>query len=202
MRALRDIEALPLQRRDRIRRLFRWLICSPTAPLLKDIMETVVIDDMGDEWDPSRCIARPSSLIEDCANLVVATSLVSDTNSSHSGEETSADQMLTSTVQFIHASVREFLLSESSSPEEAPLPAYHYYPLSAAHLPLVLTGFKYYEVSNTLKLRERRDSHMTEAWYTHLRLAGDDGRHLISQFRQFLNPASSTRIKWVEAYNE
>ncbi|KAI0039856.1 hypothetical protein FA95DRAFT_970468 [Auriscalpium vulgare] len=191
IRALQDIEALPPQRRERVRRLFRWLACTPRPAMFKNILDAVVIDDMGDTWDKSKCITRPSSLLEDCGNLV-KTELPSYYLPL---EMTDATRLLQSTIQFVHASVKEFLVSRPSSPEEAPLPAYHYYPLSEARLPLVLTGFKYYDLADPDQSFWMKGL-MHDAWEVQLRLAGEHGQPLVSAFRQFLDPGSSFRKKW------
>ncbi|KAI0041189.1 hypothetical protein FA95DRAFT_1683378 [Auriscalpium vulgare] len=188
IRALKDIEALPPQRRERVRRLFRWLACSPQPPIFRDILDAVVLDDMDDSWDKSKCITRPSSLLEDCGNLV-KTELAGYSNQSE------AFRLLQATIQFVHSSVKEFLVSRPSSPEEAPLPAYHYFPLSEARLPLVLTGFKYYDVADPDQ-STLGNGLMYDAWEVQLRLAGEHGQHLVSAFRQFLEPGSSIRKKW------
>ncbi|KAI0040264.1 hypothetical protein FA95DRAFT_1611941 [Auriscalpium vulgare] len=189
IRALQDIEALPPQRRERVRRLFRWLACSPQLVTLANLMVAVVIDDMDDTWDVSRCITHPSSLLADCGNLVKATrpDYLDDY-----GDE--AHRLLTSHwIQFVHASVKEFLVSRPPSPEEAPLPAYHYYPLSEARLPLVLTGLKYHHVVGPI---QSSNYFMVHAWEVQLQLAEEDGQHLLSVFRQFFNPGSLTRKNW------
>ncbi|KAI0051302.1 hypothetical protein FA95DRAFT_313535 [Auriscalpium vulgare] len=180
IRALQDIEALPQKRRDRVRRLFRWLVCSPNPPFLEDIAHAVVVDDMDEIWDASRCITKPYTLIEDSANLVEAP--------------------YSASVQFIHASIKEFLCSEISLHEEGPLPAYHSYPLSAAHETLVLTAFKYYSL--TTELSSRWSSWYCDIWVALLRKAGKDGVSLISHIRRFLDPTSSTRAVWLQRYKE
>ncbi|KAI0045255.1 hypothetical protein FA95DRAFT_1607874 [Auriscalpium vulgare] len=197
IRALQDIEALPPQRRERVRRLFRWLACSPRPFTVADTMVAVVIDDMDDAWDESRRITRFSSLLADCGNLI-------NTRLRYSSRPTRIVhvfryQLLSSEekqwVQFVHASVKEFLVSRPSSPEEAPLSAYHYYPLSEARLPLIHTGFKYRHVVDPGPSIPGYFL-MHDAWESQLRLAGEDGQRVLSDLCQFLDPGSSTREKW------
>ncbi|KAI0044299.1 hypothetical protein FA95DRAFT_291922 [Auriscalpium vulgare] len=192
-RALQDVEALTPQRREHVRRLFRWLACSSKPPQVREIMDAVVIDDMDDTWDESRRITQPSSLLADCGNLVKAAPSLDD-------DSDQAALLLASTLQFAHASVKEFLVSKASSLAEAPLPAYHHYPLSEARLPLILTGFKYRHVTDPDQTSLVRNVLLSDAWEVQLRLAGEDGQLLLSAFRQFLDPGSSTRKKWRAYY--
>ncbi|KAF9021941.1 ankyrin [Hymenopellis radicata] len=91
-RALKHAYELLEPRRARVRRVFTWLI-SYGGPVPLDLLQqAIAVEEMDAVWDASKLVTDPKSLVDDCANLI---------RLSHDG------------VQFVHASVRDFLLEDN-----------------------------------------------------------------------------------------
>jgi hypothetical protein len=54
IRSLKKIDVLPPSTRERIRRALQWVVCTRHPLSLAELAEAVVIDEMGDTWDPRR----------------------------------------------------------------------------------------------------------------------------------------------------
>ncbi|KAI0269374.1 hypothetical protein BC834DRAFT_951654, partial [Gloeopeniophorella convolvens] len=201
IRILKSIDRLPATRRVRVQRILRWVVCAEHPLGLRELSEAVAIQDMQDNWDTSRCVNRPTSLIEDCFNLVLCTE--------------SSWQSRDSKVQLIHSSVKEFLLQNPLLLGES-LAAYHIYPLPDAYIAMVTDCFKYlglvaqdanhntysYPVFDPMpEERHPLVMYTSEFWPQHLRAAGPAGEQLVHPFSQFLQPHSLSRHFWSERYN-
>lgn len=91
-RALEHAYELSGPRRARVKRVFTWLI-SYGGPVPLDLLQqAIAVEEMDAAWDTSKLVTDPKSLVDDCANLI---------RLSHEG------------VQFVHASVRDFLLEDN-----------------------------------------------------------------------------------------
>ncbi|KAI0301911.1 hypothetical protein B0F90DRAFT_1667745 [Multifurca ochricompacta] len=130
-RILKSIDRLPPSRRARAKRVLRWVACAEHPLSLCELSEAIVIQDMQQSWDKSRCVTRPTSLIEDCFNLVFCTE--------------SSWQSPDAKVQLIHSSVKEFLLQDPVVLGES-LADYHVYPFSEVQVTIVEDCLKYLQL--------------------------------------------------------
>ncbi|KAK0227980.1 hypothetical protein IW262DRAFT_1455163 [Armillaria fumosa] len=107
IRSLDYIYHLDEKRRKRVQGVFRWLICAGSPGLNVELVRhAIAIDEMSDHWDSSMVVTNCHSLISDCANLVEFTA------TPHSKDK---DSKTVPTIQFIHTSVKDFLVKPSLS---------------------------------------------------------------------------------------
>jgi hypothetical protein len=204
-RILKAIDRLPAPRRSRVQRLLRWVVCAEHLLSLREISEAVVIHDMQGEWDDSRCINQPASLIEDCFNLVLCT-------------ESSLQSPSDAKVQLIHASVKEFLLQNPVLLDS--LADYHIFPFPNAQVTIVKDCLKYlrlmaedvqwetkvWGMNSEHKFLYSEDlapfvAYASECWPQHLRASGPAGEQLVSAFCDFMQSKSRSRQFWSLCYN-
>ncbi|KAI0250584.1 ankyrin repeat-containing domain protein, partial [Lactifluus subvellereus] len=176
-RILKSIDRLPVSRRFRVQRLLRWVVCAVRPLSLRELSEAVVIHDMQETWDNSRCVNRPTALIEDCFNLVLCTEGFSQSSSD-------------AKVQLIHASVKEFLLQNPVL--LGSLADYHIYPLPDAQVSIVEDCLKYLRLmAENVQLEESPFvNYASEFWPQHLRASGSAGEQLVSVFCEFMQSTS------------
>ncbi|KAI0059375.1 hypothetical protein BV25DRAFT_1890024, partial [Artomyces pyxidatus] len=203
IRALQSIESLPTQRRARAKTLLRWVVCAEYPLCLTELVEAVAIDEMPPKsWDPSRCVNKPATLIDDCANLVFSTS--------------AARGSQLATVQLVHSSVKDFLM-QNPLLLEGTLPSYHLYPIVKAHASIVNSCIKYFGILfgsvelhgedwTQTDLPEEVDTHpflqyASEFWPVHLRYSEESGCQLVGELTAFLSPFSGSRTNWVKLYD-
>lgn len=166
VRALHEIDSLPRYRRDRARRLLlRWVVCSVGYVGLYGLADAVVIEDIEDVWDRSRCINRPHKLISDCANLV---------------EVVAPEDPKYSPVRLIHASVDDFLLTNPQILEGGSLPEYHLYLLTDAHM-LVTQNCIQYILLSPHSVKHVLPHYARVNWPAHVQLSESTGLQLLPQ---------------------
>ncbi|PBK64521.1 hypothetical protein ARMSODRAFT_466001 [Armillaria solidipes] len=106
IRSLDHIYHLDDKRRKRVQGVFRWLICAGFPGLNVELVRhAIAVDEMSDHWDPSMVVTNRNGLISDCANLVEFTA------TPHPKDK---DSKTVPTIQFIHTSVKDFLVNPSS----------------------------------------------------------------------------------------
>ncbi|KAK0446547.1 uncharacterized protein EV420DRAFT_1647982 [Desarmillaria tabescens] len=100
--SLQSIYRLCGRRQKRAIQVLRWLVCSRSPITLELLQQAISVDEMSDHWNSRKVIADSDlhNLIEDCANLIQVFD-VRPPNGNQSDIEF--------TVQFCHASVRDFL---------------------------------------------------------------------------------------------
>ncbi|KAK0225144.1 hypothetical protein EDD85DRAFT_958882 [Armillaria nabsnona] len=101
IRSLHHIYHLDDKRRKRVQGLFRWLICAGSPLNIELVRHAIAADEMPDHWDSSMVVTNCNNLISDCAHLVEFTA------PTHSKDK---DSKTMPTIQFIHTSVKEFLV--------------------------------------------------------------------------------------------
>ena len=182
---------------------------------LRELSEAIVIHDMQETWDDSRCVNRPTTLIEDCFNLVLCTESFSQSPSD-------------AKVQLIHTSVKEFLLQNPVL--LGSLADYHIYPLPNAQVTIVEDCLKclrlmaenvqpegYLRRENVATrlngLREDLEhkpdyedlppfvNYASEFWPQHLRASGSAGEQIVFVFCKFMESTSCSRQFWSSCYN-
>ncbi|PBK87439.1 hypothetical protein ARMGADRAFT_1085464 [Armillaria gallica] len=148
IRSLDHIYHLNNKRRKRVQGIFRWLICAGSPGLNVELVRhAIAVDEMPDHWDSSMVVTNRNGLISDCANLVEFTP------TPHSKDR---DSETVPTIQFIHTSVKDFLVNPSSDNSDGMQFSPHLYEafairsLSFAHPMIFQSCFKY------LSLLERR----------------------------------------------
>ncbi|SJL04705.1 uncharacterized protein ARMOST_08075 [Armillaria ostoyae] len=106
IRSLDHIYHLDDKRRKRVQGVFRWLICAGSPGLNVELVRhAIAVDEMSDHWDSSMVVTNRNVLISDCANLVEFTA------TPHLKDK---DSKTVPTIQFIHTSVKDFLVNSSS----------------------------------------------------------------------------------------
>ncbi len=114
IRSLDHIYHLDDKRRKRVQRVFRWLICAGSPGLNVELVRhAIAVDEMSDHWDLSMVVTNHNGLISDCANLVEFTAIP------HSKDKS------VPTIQFIHTSVKDFLVNPSSGNSDEMQPSPH-----------------------------------------------------------------------------
>ncbi len=148
IRSLDHIYHLNNKRRKRVQGIFRWLICAGSPGLNVELVRhAIAVDEMPDHWDSSMVVTNRNGLISDCANLVEFSP------TPHSKDR---DSETVPTIQFIHTSVKDFLVNPSSDNSDGMQFSPHLYEafaihsLSFAHHMIFQSCFKY------LSLLERR----------------------------------------------
>lgn len=198
-RSLQSIDCLPAHRLARAKRVLRWVVCAEHPISLHELSEAVVVHDMQQLWDKSRCVNKPISLIEDCFHLVHCTDI--------SGKSRDAR------VQLIHSSVKEFLL-QNPTVLGSSLTDYHIYPLPGAHVTIAEDCLKYLQLIAqsvhqsvyTVDMSQPvEDCHpflpyASEFWPQHLRASGSSGEKSVSIFCKFMESTPSRQF-WSERYN-
>ncbi|KAI0058420.1 hypothetical protein BV25DRAFT_1234802 [Artomyces pyxidatus] len=187
IRSLTKIESLPTARRDRVRRILRWLICAVVPLTLEMLAEAVAIDEMPDNaWEPERRVINPMTLVDDCANLVVSASL--------SGFDASEPR-----VQFIHASVQDFLLATPGPLQGSPLQFYRVTPVQDAHLPIVLSCLKYIRLlPESPHQYGCLTNYASKSWIEHLELSAANAAKIVPQLCELLTPSSRFMYNWIK----
>jgi hypothetical protein len=192
-RILRSIDHLPVARRARAKRVLRWVACAEHPLSLRELSEAVAIHDMQGVWDKSRCVNRPTTLIDDCFSLILCTE--------------SSWQSPNAKVQLIHSSVKEFL-SQNTALLGSSLTDYHIYPLPDAQVAIVEDCLKYLflmakqQVSSYgLEHQHPFVTYACEFWPQHLRNSGPSGERLVFAFCEFMQPMSRSREFWSGCYN-
>ncbi|KAI9448408.1 hypothetical protein H4582DRAFT_2051866 [Lactarius indigo] len=181
---------LPAPRLARAKRFLRWVVCAEHPMSLHELSEAVVVHDMQQSWDKSRCVNKPTSLIEDCFHLVHCTDI--------SGKSRDAK------VQLIHSSVKEFLL-QNPMVLGSSLTGYHMYPLPDAQVAIAEDCLKYLQLIAQSVHWSGIDGHpflayASEFWPQHLRASESSGEKCVSTFCEFMQSAHSRRF-WSERYN-
>lgn len=199
-RSLLSIDSLPPNRLARAKRVLRWVVCAEHPMSLRDLSDAVVIPDMQQSWDRSRCINKPVTLIEDCFHLVHCTGI-----SGNSGD---------AKVKLIHSSVKEFLL-QNPTVLGSSLTGYHIYPLPDAQVTIAEDCLKYLRLiapeelsspSSTFRVYEEIEGHhpfltyASEFWPQHLRASGSSGEKSVFMFCEFMQ-TSLYREFWSHFYN-
>ncbi|KAK0474899.1 hypothetical protein IW261DRAFT_532562 [Armillaria novae-zelandiae] len=106
IRSLDHIYHLDDKRRKRVQGVFRWLTCADSPGLNVELVRhAIAVDEMLDYWDSSMVVTNRNGLISDCANLVEFTA------APYSKDK---DFKTVPTIQFIHTSVKDFLVNPSS----------------------------------------------------------------------------------------
>ena len=198
-RSLLSIDSLPPNRLARAKRVLRWVVCAEHPMSLRDLSDAVVIPDMQQSWDRSRCINKPVTLIEDCFHLVHCIG-----SSGNSGD---------AKVKLIHSSVKEFLLQNPIALGSS-LTDYHIYPFPDAQVTIAEDCLKYLRLiapeephsshpSSIYQQIEDRHPFLTyasEFWPQHLRASGPSGKKCVFTFCEFMQ-ASISRGFWSHLYN-
>ena len=201
-RSLQSIDLLPPTRLARAKRVLRWVICAAHPMNLRELSDAVVVPDMQQSWDSSRCINKPISLIDDCFHLVHCTDV----------SENSEDAK----VQLIHSSVKEFLL-QNPMVLGSSLTGYHIYPLPDAQVTIAEDCLKYLRLiaPEAPEVPQRtypfglyqdiRDRHpfliyASEFWPQHLRASGTSGEKCVFVFCEFMQ-TELFRQFWSDCYN-
>lgn len=192
-RILKFIDRLPVPRRARAKRVLRWVACAEHPLSLCELSEAIAIHDMQGVWDKSRCVNRPTTLIEDCSSLILCTE-----NSWQSPD---------AKVQLIHSSVKEFLLQNPILLGSS-LTDYHIYPLPSTQVAIVEDCLKYLALlaeqqgsSHDLEHQHPFMTYACEFWPQHLRHSGQAGEQLVFTFCEFMQPMSPSREFWSGRYN-
>ncbi|KAK0502688.1 hypothetical protein EDD18DRAFT_1134536 [Armillaria luteobubalina] len=106
-RSLDYIYRLDEKRRKRVQGVFRWLICAGSPGLdVELVRHAIAVDEMSNYWDSSMVVTNRNSLISDCANLVEFTA---------TPQSKDKESKTVPTIQFIHTSVKDFLVKPSLS---------------------------------------------------------------------------------------
>lgn len=198
-RSLLSIDCLPAPRLARAQRVLRWVVCAEHPMGLHELSEAVVVHDMEESWDRSRCVNKPISLIEDCFHLVHCTDI--------SGKSREAK------VQLIHSSVKEFLL-QNPVVLGSSLTGYHVYPLPDAQVTIAEDCLKYLQLkAQSINpngytvmfqfIEEDRHPFLTyasEFWPRHLRASGSSGEKCVFTFCEFMQSTVSRQF-WSVRYN-
>jgi hypothetical protein len=198
-RSLRSIDSLPPTRLARAKRVLRWVVCAEHPMSLRELSDAVVVPDMQQSWDRSRCVTKPITLIEDCFHLVHCTDI-----SGNSGG---------AIVKLIHSSVKEFLL-QNPTVLGSPLTDYHIYPLPDAQVTIAEDCLKYlrliapevlqgiYPVGIYQHIEDRYPfiTYASEFWPRHLRASGSSGEKSVSIFCEFMQTTLSRQF-WSDCYN-
>ena len=198
-RSLLSIDSLPPNRLARAKRVLRWVVCAEHPMSLRELSDAVVIPDMQQSWDRSRCVNKPVTLIEDCFHLVHCTDI-----SGNSGD---------AKVKLIHSSVKEFLLQNPTALGSS-LTGYHIYPLPEAQVTIAEDCLKYLRLiapeeprsSYTSTIYQQIEDHhpflayASEFWPQHLRASGSSGEKCVFTFCEFME-ASISREFWSHFYN-
>lgn len=198
-RSLLSIDSLPPNRLARAKRVLRWVVCAEHPMSLRELSDAVVIPEMQQSWDRTRCINKPVTLIEDCFHLVHCIDI-----SGNSGE---------AKVKLIHSSVKEFLL-QNPTVLGFSLTGYHIYPLPDAQVTIAEDCLKYLQLIAPEELRnsypvgiyqqiEDRHPFLTyasELWPQHLRASGSSGEKSVFTFCEFMQTSTSRQF-WSDCYN-
>ena len=198
-RSLLSIDSLPPNRLARAKGVLRWVVCAEHPMSLRELSDAVVIPDMQQSWDRSRCVNKPVTLIEDCFHLVHCTDI-----SGNSGD---------AKVKLIHSSVKEFLLQNPTALGSS-LTGYHIYPLPEAQVTIAEDCLKYLRLiapeeprsSYTSTIYQQIEDHhpflayASEFWPQHLRASGSSGEKCVFTFCEFME-ASISREFWSHFYN-
>lgn len=185
---LKSIDRLPVARRARAKRVLRWVACAEHPLSLCELSEAVAIHDMLGVWDMSRCVNRPTTLIEDCSSLILCTE-----NSWQSPD---------AKVQLVHSSVEEFLLQNPILPGSS-LTDYHIYPLPSTQVAIVEDCLKYLALMaeqpssgyDFIDLEHQHPfvTYACEFWPQHLRNSVQAGEQLVFTFCEFMQLISPSR---------
>ena len=135
--------------RERLKRVLLWVVCSARPLSVSELADAVAIDEMDDIWDPDKVVFDKEGIVDDCGHLLIIRNEHLNVNSNDEA-----------TIQFIHASVRDYLSSNpalfytpllqgtrfpASDPSHfhSSLSQYHVYPLQQGHARVARDCLKY-----------------------------------------------------------
>ncbi|KAJ7916701.1 hypothetical protein B0H13DRAFT_358533 [Mycena leptocephala] len=177
LRALRRVEELGSRTSRKVQRALKWIVGAHRPLTVEEFAQAVAIaevDSDDEPWVTYSKINDPRALVDDCANLCMV----------------SLDWEGKSVVQFIHASVRDYLLASPSNFKES-LPKYHIASLPDLHYELATSCVSY------LKLVRYRDSRRTSvALFT----STGDVTGTISTFRYVTEQSGENLKKHLRMY--
>ncbi|KAK0434053.1 ankyrin repeat-containing domain protein [Desarmillaria tabescens] len=134
IRSLDYIYHLDKKRQKRVQGIFQWLICASSPLNTELVRHAIAVDEMSDYWDPSMVVTSCNDLISDCAHLVEFTA---------TPQSKDKDSKTMSTIQFVHTSVKDFLVNLSTKNSAPHLSLFAFRSLPSAHHTVFQSCFKH-----------------------------------------------------------